>query len=129
MLEIEDYYGVDDIRELDRWQQEFNIPPREMAPVVLESNGKRCLTAALWSLMGPWADSLEHANKALTFNAQAETLMRMPEAPSIWSSFHLLSHHPLLPLCLKERQEIGEFLLGQARIQPFRHERNRGGFH
>ena len=27
MLEIEDYYGVDDIRELDLWQREFNIPP------------------------------------------------------------------------------------------------------
>jgi hypothetical protein len=31
MLEIEDYYGIDDIRELDLWQREFNIPPIEMA--------------------------------------------------------------------------------------------------
>ena len=35
MLEIQDYYGIDDIRELDLWQREFNIPllkwPRALA--------------------------------------------------------------------------------------------------
>ena len=49
-----------------------------MAPVVLESDRKRCLTAGLWSLMGPWADSLEPANRASTFNAKAETLADRP---------------------------------------------------
>ena len=28
--------------------------------------------------MGPWADSLEHANQASTFNAKAETLTERP---------------------------------------------------
>ena len=74
MLEIEDYYGVDEVIDLEMWKREFNIPPREMAPAVLEARGKRRLTAGLWSLMGPWADSQEHANKASTFNAKAETL-------------------------------------------------------
>jgi putative SOS response-associated peptidase YedK len=49
-----------------------------MAPVVLESNGKLCLAAGLWSLMGPWDDSSEHANRASTFNAKAETLSERP---------------------------------------------------
>jgi putative SOS response-associated peptidase YedK len=56
------------------WKREFNIPPREMALVVLEAHGKRHLTAGLWNLMGPWTDTLEPANKASTFNAKAETL-------------------------------------------------------
>jgi putative SOS response-associated peptidase YedK len=78
MLEIEDYYGVDEVIDLEMWKREFNIPPREMAPAVLEAHGKRRLTAGLWSLMGLWADSLEHANKASTFNAKAETLTERP---------------------------------------------------
>ena len=78
MLEIKQYYDIDDLEDLEIWKREYNIPPREMAPVVLESNGKRSLTAGLWSLMGPWADSLEHANKASTFNAKAETLAERP---------------------------------------------------
>src|SRR5688572_18953522 len=36
------------------------------------------LDCGLWSLMGPWAHSLEHANKASTFNAKAETLTERP---------------------------------------------------
>jgi len=78
MLEIEDYYGVDEVIDLEMWKREFNIPPREMAPAVLEAHGMRRLTAGLWSLMGPWADSLEHVNKASTFNAKAETLTERP---------------------------------------------------
>jgi putative SOS response-associated peptidase YedK len=78
MLEIEDYYEIDQVADLEIWKREYNIPPREMAPVVLESDGKRSLTAGLWSLMGPWADSLEHANRASTFNAKAETLSERP---------------------------------------------------
>jgi putative SOS response-associated peptidase YedK len=78
MLEIEQYYDIDELADLEIWKREYNIPPREMAPVVLESDGKRSLTAGLWSLMGPWADSLEHANRASTFNAKAETLSERP---------------------------------------------------
>jgi putative SOS response-associated peptidase YedK len=74
MLEIEQYYEIDELEDLEIWQREYNIPPREMAPAVLEAHGKRRLTAGLWSLMGPWADSLEHANTDSTFNAKAETL-------------------------------------------------------
>ena len=74
MLEIEHYYDIDELADLEIWKREYNIPPREMAPAVLEAHGKRRLTAGLWSLMPPWAESLEHANKASTFNAKAETL-------------------------------------------------------
>src|SRR4030095_7157363 len=78
MLEIEDYYEIDQVEDLKIWRREYNIPPREMAPVVLESDGKRSLTAGLWSLMGPGADSFEHANRASTFNAKVETLSERP---------------------------------------------------
>jgi putative SOS response-associated peptidase YedK len=78
MLEIEKYYDIHQLAELDIWKREYNIPPRETASVVLESDGKRRLTAGLRSLMKPWADSLEHANRASTFNAKAETLIEWP---------------------------------------------------
>ena len=32
MLKIEDYYGVDEVIDLEVWKRKFNIPPREMAP-------------------------------------------------------------------------------------------------
>ena len=78
MLEIEQYYEIEDVEDLEVWRREYNIPPREMAPTVLEVHGKRHLIAGLWSLMGPWADSLEQANRASTFNAKAETLTDRP---------------------------------------------------
>jgi len=49
-----------------------------MVSAVLEAHGKRRLTAGLWSLLGPWAESLEKANQASTFNAKAETLAERP---------------------------------------------------
>jgi putative SOS response-associated peptidase YedK len=78
MLEIEQYYEIDELADLEIWKREYNIPPREMAPAILEVHGKRRLTVGLWSLMGPWADSLENANRASTFNAKAETLTDRP---------------------------------------------------
>ena len=78
MLEIEQYYEIDDLEDLELWKREYNIPPREIAPVVVEARGKRRLSAGLWSLLGPWAESLEHANQASTFNAKAETLNERP---------------------------------------------------
>ncbi|MGH9426193.1 MAG: SOS response-associated peptidase, partial [Terriglobia bacterium] len=57
---------------------EYNIPPREMAPAVLVAHGRRRLTAGLWSLLGSWAESLQQANQASTFNAKAETLTQRP---------------------------------------------------
>ena len=36
MLEIEQYYEIDELEDLEIWKREYNIPPREMAPVVLE---------------------------------------------------------------------------------------------
>ena len=38
MLEIEDYYGIEDLEDLEIWKREDNIPPREMAPAVLVGN-------------------------------------------------------------------------------------------
>ena len=29
---LEDYYGVDEVIDLEVWKGKFNIPPREMAP-------------------------------------------------------------------------------------------------
>jgi putative SOS response-associated peptidase YedK len=78
MLEIEHYYGVDDVDDLDIWERQFNIPPREMAPIVFERGGHRCLTAGMWSLLPPWAKGLEHVNEVSTFNAKAETLLTKP---------------------------------------------------
>ena len=78
LLEIEQYYEIEDLEDLELWQREYNIPPREMAPTVLKAHGKRRLAAGLWSLLGPWADSLEHTNRASTFNAKAETLTDRP---------------------------------------------------
>jgi len=81
MLEIEDYYGIAELEDLEIWKREYNIPPREMAPVVLESNRKRSLTAGLWSLMGPWADSLEHAKRASTFNVAELDVLNQSRGP------------------------------------------------
>jgi len=78
MLEIEQYYHIDDPEDLELWKREYNIPPREIAPVVLEAHGRRRLTVGLWSLMPPWAESLEYANQTSTFNAKAETLNERP---------------------------------------------------
>jgi putative SOS response-associated peptidase YedK len=78
MLEIEDYYGIDDIRELDRWQREFNIPPTDVAPIIFDHKGSRHLVQALWSLISPSTESMEEAKKVSMFNAKAETLMTKP---------------------------------------------------
>jgi putative SOS response-associated peptidase YedK len=78
LLEIENYYGVDDGNDLDIWERQFNIPPREMAPIILRRDDHRCLTAGLWSLLPPWAERLDYANKISTFNAKAETLTQKP---------------------------------------------------
>jgi hypothetical protein len=48
MLEIEQYYDIDELADLEIWKREYNIPPREMAPAILEAHGKRRLTAGLW---------------------------------------------------------------------------------
>ena len=77
MLEIEQYYDIDELEDLEIWKREYNIP-REMAPAILEAHGKRRLTAGLWSLLGPWAESLEKANQASTFTAKTETLTERP---------------------------------------------------
>src|SRR4030095_5049959 len=53
MLEIEEYYGIDSIHELDLWRREFNIPPTEVAPIVFDHKGSRHLVQGLWSLVPP----------------------------------------------------------------------------
>jgi putative SOS response-associated peptidase YedK len=37
MLEIEQYYDIDDVTDLEIWKKEYNIPPREMAPCRIKS--------------------------------------------------------------------------------------------
>jgi putative SOS response-associated peptidase YedK len=36
MLEIEEYYAIDSIHELDLWEREFPIPPTEVAPIIFD---------------------------------------------------------------------------------------------
>src|SRR5262245_15021885 len=69
MLEIEDYYGIDDVRELDLWQREFNIPPTEVAPIIFDHKGSRHLVQARWGLISSGTESNEEAKKVSTFNA------------------------------------------------------------
>jgi len=78
MQEIEEYYGIDDVRELDLWQREFNIPPTEVAPIIFDHKASRHLVQAFWSLIAPGTESIEEAKKVSTFNARAETLMTKP---------------------------------------------------
>jgi hypothetical protein len=28
LMEMEGYYGIDDVSDLDMWERQFNIPPR-----------------------------------------------------------------------------------------------------
>lgn len=46
LLEIENYYGVDDVNDLDIWERQFNIPPREMAPIILRRFSEATLYCA-----------------------------------------------------------------------------------
>ena len=39
MLEIELYYGVEDVNDLNVWARQFNISAREMVPVILGQKG------------------------------------------------------------------------------------------
>ena len=39
MLEIEHYYGVNDVNDLNIWERQFNIPPPEMASIILGQKG------------------------------------------------------------------------------------------
>jgi putative SOS response-associated peptidase YedK len=78
ILEIQDYYGIDDVRELDLWQREFNIPPTEVAPIIFDHKGSRHLVQAVWGLISPGTESREEAKKVSTFNARSETLMTKP---------------------------------------------------
>ncbi len=118
MLEIEHYYGVDDVNDLDIWERQFNIPPREMAPIVLGQKGHRRLTAGFWSLMPPWAESLEHANKVSTFNAKAETLA---EKPTFRNAF-------LKRRCIVPAEAFYEWVGPKGKRQPLHISRRDGGF-
>jgi len=44
MLEIDHYYEIDQVEDLEIWKREYNITSRGMAPGVSESGGKRSLT-------------------------------------------------------------------------------------
>jgi hypothetical protein len=52
-MEIEGYYGIDGVKDLDIWERQFNIPLREMAPIVFQRGGRRRLTAGFWTLLPP----------------------------------------------------------------------------
>jgi len=83
MLEIDHYYDIYELEDLEIWKREYNIPPRETAPGVLASEGKRSLTPGLWSLMGPWADSLEHANRGFNVQRQGRDSERAASLPGM----------------------------------------------
>jgi putative SOS response-associated peptidase YedK len=117
-LEIEQYYGGDEVNDLDIWERQFNIPPREMAPIVFESHGHRRLTAGLWSLMPPWAETLDHANQVSTFNAKAETLT---EKPTFRNAF-------LKGRCIVPAEAFYEWVGPKGRKQPLNIARRDGKF-
>ncbi len=52
MLEIEQYYEIDELADLEIWKREYNIPPREMAPVVLEVQRETLLDCGAVELDG-----------------------------------------------------------------------------
>jgi putative SOS response-associated peptidase YedK len=118
MIEIEHYYGVDDVNDLELWERQFNIPPREMVPIVLGVKGHRRLTAGLWSLMPPWAENLDHANKVSTFNAKAETLT---EKPSFKNAF-------LKRRCIVPAEAFYEWVGPKGKKQPLNIARRDGKF-
>ena len=70
LIEIENYYGVDDVNNLDIWERQFNIPPREMVPVVFERNGKRYLTAGLWSFASTFGKMSRFRERGLNLQCQ-----------------------------------------------------------
>src|SRR5215510_5232161 len=118
MLEIEQYYGVDNVNDLDIWERQFNIPPREMALIVFERNGKRHLTAGLWSLLPPSAKRLDFANEISTFNAKAETL---PEKPTFRNAF-------LTRRCIVPAEAFYEWIGPKRKRQPLHISRRDGTF-
>src|SRR5215510_5920271 len=118
MLEIEQYYGVDNVNDLDIWERQFNIPPREMALIVFERNGKRHLTAELWSLLPPSAKRLDFANEVSTFNAKAETL---PEKPTFRNAF-------LTRRCVVPAEAFYEWIGPKRKRQPLHISRRDGNF-
>jgi putative SOS response-associated peptidase YedK len=118
LLEIENYYGVDDVNDLDIWERQFNIPPREMAPIILRRDGHRRLTAGLWSLMPPWAERLDYANKTSTFNAKAEGLT---EKPTFKNAF-------LKRRCIVPAEAFYEWVGPRNKRQPLHISRRDGQF-
>lgn len=118
MIEIEHYYGVDDVNDLDIWERQFNIPPREMAPIVLHRNGHRRLTAGLWSLLPPWAKHLDYANEISTFNAKAESVA---EKPTFRNAF-------LKRRCIVPAEAFYEWVGPRGKKQPLHISRRDGNF-
>jgi len=118
LLEIENYYGVDDVNDLDIWERQFNIPPREMAPIVLQRAGHRRLTAGLWTLLPPWAKCLDYANEISTFNAKAETLA---EKPTFRNAF-------LKRRCVVPAEAFYEWVGPKRKRQPLHISRRDGNF-
>jgi putative SOS response-associated peptidase YedK len=118
MLEIEHYYGVDEVNDLDIWERQFNIPPREMAPIVLQRDGHRRLTAALWGLLPPWTKTLDEANEISTFNAKAETLMARPAFKNAF----------LYRRCIVPAEAFYEWVGPKKRRQPLHVSRRDGQF-
>jgi putative SOS response-associated peptidase YedK len=118
LIEIEHYYGVDDVNDLDIWERQFNIPPREIAPIVVERKGKRHLTCGLWTLLPPWAQRLEYANEISTFNAKAETLT---EKPTFKNAF-------LNRRCIVPAEAFYEWIGPKKKRQPLHISRRDGKF-
>jgi putative SOS response-associated peptidase YedK len=78
MLEIEEYYGIDSVQELDLWEREYNIPPTEVAPIIFDHKGSRHLVQGSWSLVSAVTPMLEGSRRISTFNAKSETLAVKP---------------------------------------------------
>jgi len=118
ILEIEQYYGIDDMEDLDIWKREYNIPPREMAPIIYARENRLRLTPGLWGLMPDWADKLEQANKISTFNARAESVGMKPAFSGAF-----FKHR-----CIVPAEAFYEWVGPKSRRQPLYVSRRDGGF-
>ena len=76
LLEIEQFYGVDDVNDLDIWNGSSISHLAKWLRLSSGRDGHRRLTAGFWSLLPPWANRLDYASGITTFNAKAETLAR-----------------------------------------------------
>lgn len=72
--EFAEIFGAEDLAGLDGAR--YNVAPTDEAPVVVERDGRRAVTAYRWGFVPHWASSARIGSRM--FNARAETLTASP---------------------------------------------------